>query len=1013
MFRRSTWAVALVLVFSATAARALGLGGMRTQSALNQPFYAEIDLLDVAADELDAVKVRLASRAEFEEAGTERPHFLTRLSFTPMIGPSGEPMVQVTSREPVREPYLDFLVEVIWPQGRMVKEYTVLLDPPATDARATPRIARPQVSAPVRRPPPQPEPAPMRRPPPQSEPLPAPPAPSPAGSAPAPEPAPRPQVAASPAAPQMPAQAAGTDFPLRYGPVRSGAGLWRIARNLAPPDATVAQTAMALYRNNQDAFVGGDINKLKIGADLAIPTARELFALDADRAEAEFRDALAGRSVTNKPLTDVDAALRIAAAPPAPAPAPDQEVGEASPDAPANVPGSASGNVGQLEGELLDLRANSEANRQEAQELRERVRELEDQLSDIRMLLELRNEQLRRLQGAGAGGRVAGADRAGQGMASDVPPVEAGAANGVAMDVPPETDVADAVATDVPPAGDFADATADDGPPAGGRLAGIEEARAADAVPPLLADEVLNPEPSAAGDGRAVLGPPKVASAEAESPAAVSVKSTEDSPVGSGPLAVLGGMTDVVPAWALAAGGSAVLGLVGLLFWQRRRRQILEEWEASPTAQEPLSVELPDDFDPAPAPAAAAAAAATAEDPAVDSPVADRPKADPVPVSTFGTPDAAIDTHTGLPPSVSGHVRGGHPETQETDVISEADIYILYGRYREAENLLLEELERSPGRVDVRYKLAEAHIGSNNREALATLVAGMEEAGESQADPAKWQTINQALAEMGSAQQAPAVVHDDEPLPSSRPVASTSSDDDIDRALGKAVARVEQSGSGEVSTGAGDTSPGMSAREVSPSSAEALRSQIDELELDLQNLDLLGPTADSQQPPSVPDGGGEQSRTADLTEEPSDLDLDLEGLRALANLDQSAPGDSAHPDSTPAQPERAPTGTASTSVRLSDPVLEAAEAGAAERPASDVQAASVDREDSASSSDLLSSQWRMDSGLWDEAATKMDLARAYIEMEDPEAARGILEEVVQEGNDEQRDEAKRLLGQIA
>jgi len=163
MLRKSTLALALGLACSAHGAWALGLGGMRTQSALNQPFYAEIDLFDVDGAALDAVKVRLASREEFDRAGTERPHFLTRLRFTPVVGPRGEPMVQVTSREPVREPYLNFFVEVLWPEGRLVKEYTVLLDPPVTSAEQAPRIAQPRISAPVRRPPPQPEPPPMRR----------------------------------------------------------------------------------------------------------------------------------------------------------------------------------------------------------------------------------------------------------------------------------------------------------------------------------------------------------------------------------------------------------------------------------------------------------------------------------------------------------------------------------------------------------------------------------------------------------------------------------------------------------------------------------------------------------------------------------------------------------------------------------------------------------------------------------------------------------------------------------
>jgi pilus assembly protein FimV len=86
-----------------------------------------------------------------------------------------------------------------------------------------------------------------------------------------------------------------TGFPLRSGPIKPGSGLWRTARNLTPPGATVAQAAMALYRNNQQAFVRGDINKLRQGTVLGIPTSAELFAMDPATAEGVPRPWLASR----------------------------------------------------------------------------------------------------------------------------------------------------------------------------------------------------------------------------------------------------------------------------------------------------------------------------------------------------------------------------------------------------------------------------------------------------------------------------------------------------------------------------------------------------------------------------------------------------------------------------------------------------------------------------------------------------------------------------------------------
>jgi FimV-like protein len=366
----------LPAVLSGTAT-ALGLGAMRTQSALNQPFYAEIEVNDVRADEIDAVNARLADREEFSKAGAERPHFLTRLEFNPAIGTDGRPYIQVSSREPIREPYIEFLVEVVWPQGTLVKHYTVLLDPPARGSSAPPRSVAPRTDAPRRRPPSAADAAPaLRRSPPEQPPQ------------------AQPQSAQAPALPRpapaaVPPQARGARFPIYYGPVPPGAALTRIARELTPPGATVQQTAMALFRNNQDAFMRANINRLRVGADLVVPTAEELFALDQASAQRQLQDAMAGRSVNTSPITDVpsDARLRIAAA-------------EAAPPASAELPMAPPVAGPGLREDLLNLQATSESNRQETSELRSRILELESQLGDIQRLLALRTEQLAQLQNA-------------------------------------------------------------------------------------------------------------------------------------------------------------------------------------------------------------------------------------------------------------------------------------------------------------------------------------------------------------------------------------------------------------------------------------------------------------------------------------------------------------------------------------------------------------------------------------------------------------------------------------
>ena len=111
-------------------AGALGLGEITLRSALNQPFVAEIPVTADSADELNQLTVQLAPAATFERFGLDRPRFLEDLSFQ-VQREGSRAVVRVTSTQPVSEPFISLLLDVGWPQGRLLREYTVLLDPPA------------------------------------------------------------------------------------------------------------------------------------------------------------------------------------------------------------------------------------------------------------------------------------------------------------------------------------------------------------------------------------------------------------------------------------------------------------------------------------------------------------------------------------------------------------------------------------------------------------------------------------------------------------------------------------------------------------------------------------------------------------------------------------------------------------------------------------------------------------------------------------------------------------------
>ncbi|MEJ2426761.1 MAG: peptigoglycan-binding protein LysM, partial [Candidatus Thiodiazotropha sp.] len=127
MIRKLSLAVAVATALSPMGAWALGLG--------------EID-----QEEVQDIRVDLASQTAFDKAGIERPFFLSGLKFKPMMTAAGKPVISITSQDAIREPFLNFLVEVNWPKGRLVREYTVLLDPPLTLNRAPQPVAAPRVS---------------------------------------------------------------------------------------------------------------------------------------------------------------------------------------------------------------------------------------------------------------------------------------------------------------------------------------------------------------------------------------------------------------------------------------------------------------------------------------------------------------------------------------------------------------------------------------------------------------------------------------------------------------------------------------------------------------------------------------------------------------------------------------------------------------------------------------------------------------------------------------------------
>ena len=387
--------MALVLALSSNAALALGLGDIRVLSQPGQPLLAEIPVVSADPGELEAAKVALASPATFARVGLERPSgLISTLQFGFATDAQGRAVIRVTSPAAVEVPVVSFLIEVDWGRGRLVREYSALVDRPHT-AQA---IDAPQIQAPslapsnaiVREPSAAPVEGVQRV------------APSPA-----PAPAPAPAVAASPVRAPAPAAAAITaaDGTLT---VQSGQTLSQIAGNLARgSNASLDQTMVALLQANPQAFIGGNIHRLRSGARLELPDAQALASVGAAQARAIVREQTGqwqqARAPMPQPAVGESAASAAAADKPAQNTAATTgarlEIAPAAAvdgAATASVSGTQSGAQGDmLVSEQLRQAQEDLATRDaELAELRERVAELEKLREQQSALIALKDNEM-------------------------------------------------------------------------------------------------------------------------------------------------------------------------------------------------------------------------------------------------------------------------------------------------------------------------------------------------------------------------------------------------------------------------------------------------------------------------------------------------------------------------------------------------------------------------------------------------------------------------------------------
>ena len=638
MLRKTAVALAISLVMPA-AVWAVGLGTLKTSSTLNQPFVGKVDILGATAADFQTLSVKLADAAQFERAGITRAAELLKLRFEIIVNAGGVDYIRVTSSEPVREPFLDFLVEMTWAQGRMVREYTVLLDPPIYVSRRTPSVA-------------------------------------PARLVPA-------SARAEPATPPN-----GTQIPM----VAANDTAWALAmRYRVDPSVSAQQMMLGLVRANPESFPTGNVNVLRAGAVLRIPAVADVSAVSRAAAAAEiqrqtqvwqdYRRGVAAqpaRQMSDPPVGEAVGLPPLAEAPDTPAtPAAAPKVARLEVVTPAQSQADA---VPASKGGLppsdatTDILGEEAATTQtsESAELTAKLTEAEGIIDLLQRQVQIKDEELARLQAALAGA-------GGLGSTPAVAPVAgAPAAPAAATPADPLTAALDAAT------------------PADPLTAALDAATpASDTAPPTVTasqppSDTVTPAPDPAPPTVTASQPPP-ASPPANAPTTIPAPPVVPEPETALDALVPASWRNLVPGGALAIigilGTLLALGVAALVRTLAGRR-VLGERASPPAAATLVAVVAPSPTQPVEAPA------------------------DVLPTDAFDpfsrTLEASSEALTGEP---------------ALDPLEEVNVYLAYERFDQAEDLVREVIARYPREPKYQLRLLEIYYSANRPEAYEVAAA--------------------------------------------------------------------------------------------------------------------------------------------------------------------------------------------------------------------------------------------------------------------------------------------------
>jgi len=839
MFRKSSPLVIAGLALGLSgSAFALGLGEIKLHSNLNQPLNAEIRLLSAGSLSKEQIVANLANVKEFKRAGVEHNFFLHQLRFKPIFHDDGTVVIKVTTRQPVKEPFLDFLLEVNWPNGRVMREYTLLLDPPVfsnvemSSSPEAPTASQPESNDPS-------------------------------------------------SSQEVKIQTIQNDqwevSTQGNYQIKDADTLWSISRKNRPQSVSIQRTMVAVFEANPEAFINQNMNEMKTGAVLKMPNEAGVNSISQQQALLEIarqNQLWGGRgNAGTRPDVVVDTATYQGTVDGS-----GQHKDRLKLSVPSNKPVS---NEDIMQSEAVATLSDENAT------LKSRVQQQTEEIEKLKRKLAINSNSLASIQN------------------NDVQNAD---------DTTSVKDAQTATASTNPETKNDAEQTASDK-----NTDNVVEG--GDKIQPTS-------DVDSAPDSKNEIK----TEAKTEVPAAEVKKKTSAAVNTSPPVSPAKEKSFIDSLLSLGlsvwiAIGSGLLVLFFSILWYRRKNMEEESF------QESLVVPIDGDID-----------------------------EDELP--EVGDEILAADMDDDFIPESEAIMDEKNPVDVETnaDPLGEADVYIAYGKFQQAEKILKDAIEEDPERTDLRLKLMEcfaesktqSEFNEQKRELLEVLatdasvaekVSIMEkEAWPEESEEDELPSTEDIFGDLSFSSDADESTDEDELVfPEEEVEKEISEGFDVDNET------IEYSPTSEHDL----THDEEDDYQEQPNEINELEDEVtDELSDELENTNLDFDDSDLE-------FNSQNEDKADSDEQNSELSIedDLEDSEFIDELDDE-----------------------------------------------------LDAETDDSDADIDESILEL--GDVDEASTKLDLARAYIDMEDYDGANEILREVIAEGNDDQKKEAEDLLSQM-